>query len=236
MADEIRLSKNFIETELPMAPPLYVSVYLMTLATGGTAAEVAKKLNATETEVLYAWGYWKGKGYLKETAEEKPQPKPVLLTSERPEYSYTEIIGLSNELNKLQMQISAVQVIPSGMIMIWNGSVSEIPDGWILCNGENGTPDLTDKFVLGAGNNYSVGLTGGEAETILTVDQIPSHTHGYKRHAFDSNDSDQASSEKVYGVNNKTIDAYIGSTDSTGGDQSHNNMPPYYALCYIMKV
>ena len=91
MADEIRLSKNFIETELPMAPPLYVSVYLMTLATGGTAAEVAKKLNATETEVLYAWGYWKGKGYLKETAEEKPQPKPVLLTSERPEYSPAEL-------------------------------------------------------------------------------------------------------------------------------------------------
>ena len=90
MADEIRLSKNFIETELPMAPPLYVSVYLMTLATGGTAAEVAKKLNATETEVLYAWGYWKGKGYLKET-EEKPQPKPVLLTSERPEYSPAEL-------------------------------------------------------------------------------------------------------------------------------------------------
>ena len=91
MADEIRLSKNFIETELPMAPPLYVSVYLMTLATGGTAAEVAKKLNATETEVLYAWGYWKGKGYLKETAEEKTQPKPVLLTSERPEYSPAEL-------------------------------------------------------------------------------------------------------------------------------------------------
>ena len=91
MADEIRLSKNFIETELPMAPPLYVSVYLMTLATGGTAAEVAKKLNATETEVLYAWGYWKGKGYLKETTEEKPQPKPVLLTSERPEYSPAEL-------------------------------------------------------------------------------------------------------------------------------------------------
>ena len=90
MADEIRLSKNFIETELPMAPPLYVSVYLMTLATGGTAAEVAKKLNATETEVLYAWGYWKGKGYLQDT-EEKQQAKPVLLASERPEYSPAEL-------------------------------------------------------------------------------------------------------------------------------------------------
>ena len=71
MADKIELTKAFIEQELSAAPPLYVSVYLMTLATGGTAAEVAKKLGATETDVLYAWGYWKGKGYLQETEEKQ---------------------------------------------------------------------------------------------------------------------------------------------------------------------
>ena len=64
MAEEIRLSKSFIETELPQAPPLYVSVYLMTLAIGQDAKKVAERLKATETDVLYAWGYWKGKGYL----------------------------------------------------------------------------------------------------------------------------------------------------------------------------
>ena len=85
MAEEIRLSKNFIETELPAAPPLYVSVYLMTIACGGTAAEVARKLNATETDVLYAWGYWKGKGYLQETEEKKEQQQPRLIASQRPE-------------------------------------------------------------------------------------------------------------------------------------------------------
>lgn len=66
MAEEIRLSKSFIETELPQAPPLYVSVYLMTLAVGQDAKKVAERLKATETDVLYAWGYWKGKGYLQE--------------------------------------------------------------------------------------------------------------------------------------------------------------------------
>ena len=91
MAEEIRLSKNFIETELPSAPPLYVSVYLMTLATGGTAAEVARKLNATETDVLYAWGYWKGKGYLQETEEKKEQQQPRLIASSRPDYSPAEL-------------------------------------------------------------------------------------------------------------------------------------------------
>ena len=74
MADKIELTKAFIEQELPAAPPAYVSVYLMTLATGGTAAEVAKKLNTTETEVLFAWGYWKGKGYLQEP-EAKQEPR-----------------------------------------------------------------------------------------------------------------------------------------------------------------
>lgn len=55
MAEEIRLSKSFIETELPQAPPLYVSVYLMTLAVGQDAKKVAERLKATETDVLYAW-------------------------------------------------------------------------------------------------------------------------------------------------------------------------------------
>ena len=68
MAEEIRLSKSFKETELPQAPPLYVSVYLMTLAIGQDAKKVAERLKATETDVLYAWGYWKGKGYLQEAA------------------------------------------------------------------------------------------------------------------------------------------------------------------------
>lgn len=94
MADKIELTKAFIEQELPAAPPLYVSVYLMTIACGGTAAEVAKKLGATETDVLYAWGYWKGKGYLQDTAEKQEKAEnqqPRLLSSQRPEYSPAEL-------------------------------------------------------------------------------------------------------------------------------------------------
>ncbi|MBQ9091426.1 MAG: DnaD domain protein [Anaerotignum sp.] len=94
MAGKIELTKAFIEQELPAAPPLYVSVYLMTIACGGTAAEVAKKLGATETDVLYAWGYWKGKGYLQDTAEKQEKAEnqqPRLLSSQRPEYSPAEL-------------------------------------------------------------------------------------------------------------------------------------------------
>lgn len=97
MAEEIRLSKNFIETELPQAPPFYVSVYLMTLAVGQDAKRVAEKLKATETDVLYAWGYWKGKGYLQE-AEQKQEAHPALVSSQRPDYSPRELaLYIKNE-------------------------------------------------------------------------------------------------------------------------------------------
>lgn len=90
MAEEIRLSKSFIETELPQAPPLYVSVYLMTLAVGQDAKKVAERLKATETDVLYAWGYWKGKGYLQEEKKQETE-RPALVSSVRPDYSPREL-------------------------------------------------------------------------------------------------------------------------------------------------
>jgi hypothetical protein len=51
--------------------------------------------------------------------------------------------------------------IPAGSIIMWSGSIGAIPVGYYLCNGSNGTPDLRDRFVVGAGNTYAVGNTGG---------------------------------------------------------------------------
>jgi microcystin-dependent protein len=67
--------------------------------------------------------------------------------------------------------------IPSGVILLWSGSIATIPGGWALCNGSNGTPDLRDRFVVGAGSTYSVGATGGANTVTLDATQIPSHTH-----------------------------------------------------------
>jgi hypothetical protein len=62
--------------------------------------------------------------------------------------------------------------VPSGAIMMWSGSIASIPAGWYLCNGTNGTPDLRDRFIVGAGSTYAVNATGGSANATL-----PSHTH-----------------------------------------------------------
>lgn len=67
--------------------------------------------------------------------------------------------------------------IPSGVICMWSGSIATIPTGWVLCNGSNGTPDLRNRFIVGAGSTYTQGNTGGSATQTLAVDNLPAHTH-----------------------------------------------------------
>ncbi len=66
---------------------------------------------------------------------------------------------------------------PVGGIMLWSGALAEIPDGWCLCDGTEGTPDLRDRFVVGAGHAYRVAHKGGVQEVTLTPDQMPAHSH-----------------------------------------------------------
>ena len=71
--------------------------------------------------------------------------------------------------------------IPVGGIILWSGTIANIPEGWALCNGTNGTPNLTSRFVVGAVSDadatYAPGATGGAASVTLTSTQIPAHTH-----------------------------------------------------------
>lgn len=70
--------------------------------------------------------------------------------------------------------------MPSGGIILWSGAIVDIPSGWYLCNGANSTPDLRNKFIVGAGDSYAVAATGGANSVTLNDTQIPAHTHsGY---------------------------------------------------------
>jgi len=78
--------------------------------------------------------------------------------------------------------------VPKGGIIMWSGSVASIPEGWALCDGTNGTPDLRDRFVVGAGSGYAVGATGGSANINVSHSHvINDHTHGIN--ATDTNHS-----------------------------------------------
>jgi len=93
---------------------------------------------------------------------------------------------------------------------MWKGTVGTIPSGWVLCDGNNGTPDLRSRFIVGAGGSYTPGDTGGGMN----------HTHG-------------ALPSQVlvaYGT-----DVYVWDAVGSGVDYSEP-LPYYYALAYIMKV
>lgn len=66
---------------------------------------------------------------------------------------------------------------PVGGIIMWSGSIASVPSGWALCNGQNGTPDLRNRFIVGAGDQYAVAATGGNVSTTLVEANLPAHTH-----------------------------------------------------------
>jgi microcystin-dependent protein len=68
-------------------------------------------------------------------------------------------------------------LVPPGGIIMWSGAINDIPVGWALCDGSNGTPDLRDRFIVGAGGAYNPGNTGGAQSVALTVAQMPQHNH-----------------------------------------------------------
>lgn len=81
-------------------------------------------------------------------------------------------IVVCDGVNVTEAITSTDNFVPSGAIMMWSGSIASIPAGWYLCDGTNGTPNLRDRFIVGAGSTYAVNATGGSADATL-----PSHTH-----------------------------------------------------------
>ncbi len=111
---------------------------------------------------------------------------------------------------------SSFTSVPSGVIALWSGSIASIPSGWVLCNGSNGSPDLRDKFIVGAGSTYAVAATGGAT------------TH----------DHDAVTADPAPGCGNSALS---GNTRCVTGQHTHainsdSSLPPYYALCYIYKT
>lgn len=197
------------------------------------------------------------------------------------------------------LQVAIAAVIPSGLISMWSGAASNIPDGWLLCDGSNGTPDLRGRFIVGAGGDYAVGATGGSNTVALSAEEMPSHTHkftgqehthggtinmtgltcseaGGHTHKIDrlydrygnemyivetkkadgnfndvpilsqysgecyytnSDATEGTHTHNISGKGSVSIDPAVagGVNENAGGGKAHENRPPYYALCYIMK-
>jgi hypothetical protein len=136
--------------------------------------------------------------------------------------------------------------VPIGFIGIWSGSVANIANidsrygTWKICDGTNGTVDLRDKFIVGAGNGYVVGATGGENFHELSIAEMPSHNHINSIYAnllrppyvgsITGSDTSGSGSEQAVGAGDSQ------QMLSVGGGNGHENRPPYYALCYIQRT
>lgn len=142
---------------------------------------------------------------------------------------------------------STTAILPIGAIIMWGGST--MPTGWGLCNGavygNITSPDLTGRFVVGSGKSitapltpyatqYGIGDMGGEEFHQLTIPEMPSHAH-----TTQYGDNGDGNNHIAFGAANP-LTTY--GTSATGGDSAngnatlpHNNMPPYYALAYIIK-
>ena len=175
-------------------------------------------------------------------------------------YSPSGIISSTN----VQDAIEEVgpYVVPAGGIILWSGSSSNIPSGWALCDGTNGTPNLVDKFVVGATGSYNVGGTGGSKDAI-----VPAHTHtsnysdntNYLKYVEMSDATGLGSTSitvpesgwspwiqtgrrdggnrwQRFQNSGTTLTTRSLTTNSTGSSATDANLPPYYALCYIMKL
>ena len=149
-------------------------------------------------------------------------------------------------------------ITPIGGIILWSGSTASIPSGWALCDGSNGTPDLRNKFIVGAGSTYNVNATGGSADAIVVSHTHGSgtlsaadHTHSFKasnragdedawsntNKAFvgdlDNSAFTQSGTNKIFGSGSLSVS---GSTASQGSSGTNANLPPYLALAYIMRT
>lgn len=103
----------------------------------------------------------------------------------------TAVTPTATELNLMSGK-TAQSFIPSGVIVLWSGSTASVPTGWYLCDGTNGTPNLRDRFVVGAGSSYAVGATGGANTVALSAPEIGTHSHSFSATTASSGDHTHA--------------------------------------------
>jgi hypothetical protein len=171
-------------------------------------------------------------------------------------YSYKFIIQTSTAVTLqtldnlypiLQSAPAVSATFTAGMILIWSGSIGSIPVGWVLCDGTNSTPDLRDRFVVAAGNTYAVGATGGSADAIVvthnhtatSVVTDPGHTHSLllPQNGGTGVWSPVTNTGSTQNVSTSTTGITVATTNTSAGTSGTNaNLPPYYALAYIMKT
>ena len=127
-------------------------------------------------------------------------------------------------------------VWPEGSIVAYTGNISDIPDGWRICDGKDHLPDLRDRFILGS-DSSGFGKKDGEKYVTLTENQVPEHFHFFYVNDINMHNSDVTAVHRGEGNTYKLPEnSSIGPTDTVGESKSHNNMPPFFKVIYLIRV
>lgn len=169
---------------------------------------------------------------------------------------------LANVLCAQHIRAMQDHLVPTGVILMWSGALSNIPSGWALCDGNSGTPDLRDRFILGAGNGEEPGGTGGAHSKTLVLANLPSHDHNFTTGSAGAHGHTgrmknfTGISEATGGWNllrqvgggdsydktctithtNAGAHTHTGTTAKVGSGTAIDIRPKYYKLAFIMKL
>ena len=157
--------------------------------------------------------------------------------------------------------LTGIEAFVQGMIILWYGNTGNVPNGFALCDGNNGTPDLRNRFVVGAGDTYNPDNTGGSKDAVVVQHNHgasssssssvsdPGHFHTTENYVARSNYAEprnfgvgtDGNLNSTGNTNSKTTGITVSTSTTTnindeGVSGTDKNLPPYYALCYIMKT
>ena len=126
-------------------------------------------------------------------------------------------------------KIQGFGTIPIGGIIMWWGTTGAIPDGWVICNGTNNTPNLCDKFILGAGSSYAANATGGADKVTLKASELPDHQHSYKDGYYTES---SAATKYLTGGGSENVGADVTGSGNHDNDNTYIYWRPMTTLTY----
>lgn len=177
--------------------------------------------------------------YLKDRVPTYPNRKKIVFEDDGSiRYATIEYADEPTEPGSPMTALTLDSIVPKGVILMWSGQETNIPDGWALCDGTNGTPDLRGRFIIGFNSDYPLNSTGGSTTINLR------HTHDYEgitnRMPDTSPDMirfrEGYTSGDVYDMPSEEHKHQYSGTTKASTIAEENVIPPYYALCYIMKT
>jgi hypothetical protein len=160
---------------------------------------------------------------------------PVRSTKAMTDAEFLEYVNRVDQENIRQNAF----LVPKGAIIMWSGTTP--PTNWALCDGQNGTPNLRDRFIIGAGGRRQAGNQGGSASHNHGPGDLRTEGHGHSiPWQFPANGEGSNFIEEGRGrpdLNRPGSVADVGALRVTGGETaSAGHLPPFYALAFIIKL